>query len=225
MTRPSRRHARALLAVVVMTLLAGWAIDAAAGSLLNVDASDAIRVLRDSGPAAPLVLMALMVVAVVVPPVPSVPLDVAAGVVFGAVWGVVWVLIGAEIGAIIAFLIARRLGRDWVRGRVDPATLARVDDAIEHQGARALVVLRLLPTFHFDWVSYAAGLSTLRLAPFALSTLIGMTPPVIAIVLVGDQLTSRPALALSIFGALVVAGLAPLVWWSIAPDRSESPDV
>lgn len=218
MTRPSRRAARLMLAFVLGTLAAGVAIDAAAAAFLDVDWRDIVRVVRGAGAAAPVALIVLMVIAVVVPPIPSVPLDIAAGVVFGVTWGVVWVLVGAEIGAVISFLLARRLGRGWVERRIDPDALARIDDIVERRGVVALFGMRLVPTFHFDLVSYAAGLTSMRLVPFAAATLAGMAPPVIAIVTVGDQIDSSPILALSIFGALLAIVLVPLAWWSIVDD-------
>lgn len=219
MRRPSRRHARILLAVVIATLLASAALDVAAASILDIHAEDVAATIRRQGAAAPLALIGLMIIAVVVPPLPSVPLDIAAGAVFGIVWGVTWVLIGAEIAAIIAFLIARRLGRSRLEHRLDPHLLARVDAAVEQHGMLALLVLRLVPTFHFDLVSYAAGLTAMSLSRFAIATLVGMTPPVIAIVAVGDQLDAHPSVAIAIFGALVVLALGPLVWWSLVRER------
>lgn len=219
MKRPSRSHARILLAVVIVTLLAGATLEVAAASVFDVRAEDLAAAIRQQGAAAPLALIGLMVVAVVVPPLPSVPLDIAAGAVFGIAWGVAWVLIGAEIGAIIAFLLARRLGRSRLEHRIDPQLLSRVDGAVERHGMLAVLVLRLVPAFHFDLVSYAAGLTPMSLGRFAIATLIGMTPPVIAIVAVGDQLAARPEVAIAIFGVLVVLALGPLVWWSLVRER------
>lgn len=219
LNRPSRRHARILLAVMLGTLFVGAAIEAIASSLLDIGAEDVAQLVRGQGARAPLALIGLMTVAVVVPPIPSVPLDIAAGAVFGVPWGVTWVLIGAEAGAIIAFLLARRLGRSRLERRIDPEFLARVDAAVERHGVLAVLVLRLVPTFHFDLVSYAAGLTSMSLGRFAAATLVGMTPPVIAIVAVGDQLASRPALALAIFGTLLLLAVGPLTWWSVVRER------
>ncbi len=215
----SRTHARLLLAVLVLSLVLSALLAAVFDRVLHVDVEGVVSLLRNSGPWAPMALVGLMIVAVVVPPVPSVPLDIAAGVVFGLGWGVVWVLIGAEAGAVMAFLLARRLGRGWVQRKVQPQTLERVDRLVEERGFWGVLVMRLLPTFHFDWVSYAAGLSSMRLAPFAAATAIGMLAPVTAIVAVGDQLLSNPHLAAWIFGSLLALVLVPLVWLSFAPQR------
>lgn len=220
MKRPSRRQARVLLAFVAFGLVASALLALAVDRILHVDVEGVVALLRESGPFAPVVLVGLMMVAVVVPPVPSVPLDVAAGVAFGWAWGVAWVLVGAELGAVVAFLLARGLGRGWVERRVDPKALARVDEVVERRGFLGLLLMRLLPAFHFDWVSYAAGLTSMRLLPFAGATLLGMLPPVMAIVAVGDQLAERPTAAAAVFGGLLLLVVLPLGWWSLRPDAS-----
>ncbi len=85
--------------------------------------------------------------------------------------------------------------------------------------------MRLIPLFHFDWVSYAAGLSRISLLSFATATLIGMTPPVIAIVAVGDSLADSPLRAASIFGALILLTLTPLAYWLWRRRRSAAASV
>ena len=128
-------------------------------------------------------------------------------------------LIGAEIGALIAFLIARRVGRPGLERWASPRTIGAIDRLAERMGWRGLAFMRLVPLFHFDWVSYAAGLSRMPIGSYVSATLIGMLLPVIAIVAVGDSLTESPLRAASIFGALVLVALAPLVWWSWAQWR------
>lgn len=168
------------------------------------------------GVAAPLVFMLLMVIAVVVSPVPSVPLDIAAGLAFGLFWGTVYVLIGAEVGAVIAFLIARRVGRPGLERWLGPRAVAALDGVSDRLGWRGLAVMRLIPLFNFDWVSYAAGLTRMPLGSFASATLVGTVVPVIGIVAVGDSLGTAPARAALIFGGLVLLAPVPLVWWTVA---------
>ena len=76
--------------------------------------------------------------------------------------------------------------------------------------------MRLIPVFHFDWVSYASGLTRLELRSYAVATLAGMILPVVAIVGLGDALARSPALAAAIAGALVALVVVPLAWWAIA---------
>lgn len=119
--------------------------------------------------------MAIMAAAIVFSPLPSAPIALAAGAAYGHTWGTIYVLIGAEVGAIVAFIIARVCGREVVRRLVgDKLPQTRINT---QNGLTALVfAARLLPFLSFDAVSYAAGLTRLTTARFALATMLGMIP-------------------------------------------------
>lgn len=199
------------MVLVLASIVAGVLFDAIFGRLIPLRPEGIREWLDGLGPWAPLVFIILLATAVIVSPIPSVPLDIAAGLAFGFVWGTVYVLIGAELGAIIAFLIARRLGRQWLARRLPQPAMTGIDAFAARRGIRALVLMRMLPVFNFDWVSYAAGLTSISFPAFALATLVGMIPPVMAIVAVGSTLPGNPVLAGAIFAALVLAVLIPLV--------------
>jgi len=209
--RGRRREARWLLTAAGASVVVGLLADRLFGRLFSFR-PEAVRDWLDGlGPWAPLAFVAAMTVAVVVSPVPSVPLDIAAGLAFGLFWGVVYTLVGAELGALIAFGIARRLGRPWLARRLPAAATARIDDLAARRGVKALLLMRLLPVFNFDWVSYAAGLTSISWRAFALATFVGMIPPVIAIVAVGAAIPTNPVLAGTILALLVLAVVLPLI--------------
>ena len=198
------------LVLVVVSIVAGLLFDALFGRIIPLRPENIRDWLDGLGPWGPLVFIVFLVVAVVISPVPSVPLDIAAGLTFGLFWGTVYVLIGAELGALIAFLIARRLGRPRLARRLPATAMASIDSLTARRGVRALILMRLLPVFNFDWVSYAAGLTSLSVRAFALATFVGMIPPVVAIVAVGATLPGNPVLAGTILALLVLAVLIPL---------------
>ncbi len=198
------------LLLVLASIVASLLFDAVFGRIIPLRPEGIRDWLDGLGPWAPLVFIILMMTAIVVSPVPSVPLDIAAGLAFGFVWGTIYVLIGAELGAIIAFSIARKLGRPRLARRLPEAAMTRIDALTVRSGVRALLLMRLLPVFNFDWVSYAAGLTSISVRAFALATLVGMIPPVVAIVAVGATLPGNPRLAGTILAILVLAVLIPL---------------
>ncbi len=201
-----------VVVIVVAGIVAGLLFDALFGRIIPLR-PDAIHAWLDGlGAWAPIVFILLMATAVVVTPIPSVPLDITAGLAFGLVGGTVLTLIGAELGAVIAFLLARELGRPRLAKRIPAAAMARVDDLTRRSGFRALLVMRVLPVFNFDWVSYAAGLTPISLPAFAVATFLGMIPPVIGIVAVGATLPGNPILAGSIFTILLLGVVVPLAW-------------
>ncbi|MBA3276977.1 MAG: TVP38/TMEM64 family protein [Chloroflexia bacterium] len=206
-----RRLVRWLVIAAAVSVLLGLAADALFGQVIPIEPVAIGDWLAGTGSWAPLVYIGTLIVAVVVSPIPSVPLDIAAGLTFGLFRGSLYTLIGAEIGAIIAFIIARRLGRPRLASRLSPKTMRQIDDLSARVGVRALVIMRLLPVFNFDWVSYAAGLTSISLPRFAAATLVGMTPPVVAITAVGSTYSGNPALSISILAVLVLLAAGPLV--------------
>lgn len=196
--------------ILVASIVVSFVTDYLLGQWIDLDPSRIREWLDQLGWRAPLVFIILMIAAVVVSPIPSVPLDIAAGLAFGLVWGTIYTLIGAEIGAMVAFLIARQVGRPRMARWVPRGAMMTIDRVAEHRGFFTIFIMRLLPLFSFDWVSYGAGLSAIRFQVFMAATLLGMIPPVIAIVAVGATLPSSPLLAGIIFGALILALILPL---------------
>ncbi len=208
---PDRRLAKWLVLFMVASIVLGLLTDAVFGRLIPLQPEELRDVLTALGYWAPLFYVVALSIAIVVSPIPSVPLDIAAGLAFGLVWGTIYTLIGAEIGAVIAFGVARRLGRPWLARRLPIAVLVQIDELATRIGVRTILLMRLLPVFNFDWVSYAAGLTAISFRAFALATFVGMIPPVIAIVAVGAALPTHPTLSAVIFAVLVLAVIVPLV--------------
>ncbi len=215
-----RRVVRWLILIIGASLVLGLVWDALFGRLFPFQPADIGDWLDKAGPWAPLVYIGAMIVAIIASPIPSVPLDIAAGLTFGLFWGTIYTLIGAEIGAVIAFLIARRLGRPRLARRLSPEAMGHIDDLSARVGLKVIIVMRLLPAFNFDWVSYAAGLTAISLPRFAIATLIGMTPPVIAITAVGSTYADSPVLSISILVVLVVLATGPLMMLMRRPRRA-----
>lgn len=216
--RLSRRQAAHVVAFTVAGLVLSFALERLFGRFFDLEPLAIRDWLRSWGALAPAVYVLLMVLAIVLTPIPSVPLDIAAGLAFGLFWGTVWTLVGAELGALIAFWLARRLGRGWLARRLGQERIEKIDALTERMGGRAVFLMRLLPAFNFDWVSYAAGLTSMSVRTFAVATFLGMLPTVVAIVAVGDLLVSRPGWPALIFGALFVLWAVPFLWW-LHPQR------
>ena len=124
------------------------------------------------GPAAFVVGYAVAVVAFV----PGFVLTLAAGAIFGLVEGTIVVLVGATLGSTAAFVVSRYLARDAVARKVEGDRRFRaIDRAIERQGRRIVLLLRLSPIFPFNLLNYALGLTRVRLADYVVASL-GMLP-------------------------------------------------
>ena len=114
-------------------------------------------------------------------------LTLVAGAVFGLLWGTVIVSFASTAGATLAFLLARYIARDAVRRRFDSA-LGRIDEGVRKDGPFYLFTLRLVPVFPFFIINLAMGLTSMRVAIFALVSQVGMLPGTVVFVNAGTQL-------------------------------------
>ena len=153
-----------------------------------------LETLRSAGVWGPLLVVGLMVVAVVVSPLPSAPIALVSGALYGHTYGTAYVAIGSLIGAMIAFLLARFIGAEFVRKWIGQTRLDRIESS---QGTMmaAVFLIRLVPFISFDVVSYAAGLTALRLWRFLVATLMGILPASFLLAHFGGELASEEAIA------------------------------
>ena len=112
---------------------------------------------------------------------PGLPVTIVGALVFGPVWGSVYSSIGATLGAAAAFLVGRYAARGMVEGLVQKnKALQKIDDGVEKQGWRMLMITRLVPLFPFNAQNYVYGLTKISLPTYVLVTFICMLPACIA---------------------------------------------
>ena len=66
-----------------------------------------------------------------------------------------------------------------------------------------MLIARLIPLISFDVVSYAAGLTSMRLTPFLVATGIGQLPATVVYSLLGQNIGEGPRAALWTVSALL----------------------
>ncbi len=142
------------------------------------------------GPLAPLVFIAIYVVATVAF-LPGTPLTLLAGLVFGPVLGTLWAVIGATVGATMAFLVGRYAARGLVEGwTANDERLRKLDEGVERQGWRMLLITRLVPVFPFNLQNYAYGITRIGLGTYVLLTAVCIIPGAAVYTLAGGSLAS-----------------------------------
>lgn len=102
-------------------------------------------------------------------------LTLTGGLLFGAVLGAALAVLAATIGAVLLFLLARSTFGAVLAARARP-WLDRMRPTLERDGFWGMLALRLVPVVPFWLGNLAPALLGVRLAPFALSTLIGIVP-------------------------------------------------
>lgn len=162
---------------------------------------------------APVVSAILMIVQTLVAPLPAFILAIANAMAFGVFYGFILTCGSAFLAAFLAFYLARWLGRPFVERWMSGWTL---DSWIEKYGGWGVLLLRLFPVVSFDFVSFAAGLTLMRPAPFGIATILGMIPAALAFSLLGESIET--ASRWSLLGGLVL--FLVLLFFSLLIRRS-----
>lgn len=122
---------------------------------------------------------------------PGLPIALLGGFVFGPWFGILYSSVGSTLGATIAFLIARYAARSMVEGWVSGnEQFKKIDEGVEKQGWRMLMVTRLVPVFPFNLQNYAYGLTKINLLTYVLVSWICMLPGTIAFSFAGGSVVS-----------------------------------
>jgi uncharacterized membrane protein YdjX (TVP38/TMEM64 family) len=194
-----------VLACAAAGLASTWTGLAHLARLLAAGDAAALRDhLRGLGPWAPLASFAFVQLQAIVAPLPSFPLVYANGLLYGTLWGGLLSWASVLTSALLCFGLARLAGRPLVERVVSPAALRRTAVLFERYGVLAVFLGRLLPLTAFDLLSYAAGLTPMRLGPFTVATALGMTPAVFAMAAAGDLGRTSPR---GLLGGLVALGV------------------
>ena len=119
---------------------------------------------------------------------PGVVLTVSGGILFGTLWGSLITQISATLGATLAFLLSRYLGRDFVEKLIH-GRLLKLDQKIAEHGFAAVLTLRLVPLFPFNFLNFSLGLTRVKFRDYLMGTLLGIAPAVFIFSSLGDAAT------------------------------------
>lgn len=140
---------------------------------------------RDAGPLGYVAYVLLYALACVLV-LPATALSIASGAIFGFAAGALVNLAGATLGATVAFLLARTVLRRRVERLVeDNAKFRALDRAFTREGTRVMWLVRFSGFPPFTWVNYAFGLTGVALAPFVVTTAVGIVPGLLALTWAG----------------------------------------
>ena len=94
---------------------------------------------------------------------------------------------------------------------VGKSALARADQFFARWGAWAVLIARLIPILSFDVISYAAGLTRIRLLPFLGATIIGRAPATFVYTYLGYRTPGD--LPCFLIASGVIAVIVGIVFW------------
>jgi phosphatidylserine/phosphatidylglycerophosphate/cardiolipin synthase-like enzyme/uncharacterized membrane protein YdjX (TVP38/TMEM64 family) len=144
---------------------------------------------------------------------PVMVLIIATAAIFGPWLGMLYATLGVVASALMMYFVGAWLGRDLLH-RMLGARYERICKAIDRRGVLTVVAIRLVPVAPVTLVNLMAGACSVAVLDYVAGTLIGMIPGLIAISMLGYQITtvlislSGPDVALLILLVLVWLGIA-----------------
>lgn len=172
--------------------------------------------IKSFGPYAVAVSFFLMVFQSVAAPLPAFLITFANAAIWGWWQGAILSWSSAMAGALLCFMIARIAGRDVVEKLTTKYAMDSVEQYFEKYGKHTILICRLLPFVSFDFISYAAGLTSMGLASFLIATGIGQLPATIVYSYVGGMLTGSVKMVVTalllIFALTVFIALAKKIY-------------
>lgn len=197
------------VAVYFMVPAVNQNVNAVLAMFATGDFSAASDFMAQYGAAAAVVSFLLMVFQSIAAPLPAFLITIANANLFGWWQGAILSWTSAMAGAAVCFWIARVLGQEVVEKIIGAANLQSIDRFFERYGKHTILVCRLLPFVSFDFVSYAAGLTSMSFLDFFVATGIGQLPATVVYSYVGGMLTGGARYLM--MGLLILFALAVLV--------------
>jgi len=197
---------------VVLGLAAAWRWTSL-GDLLNATVLVNAIAELDNYASAPFLMIAAYIIGGFIA-VPVTLLIIVTVLAFGPWLGFGIALVGAELSALATFGVGHGLGRSWVR-RFAGRRLNQLSRRLAHRGILAMTTLRIVPVAPFTVVNLVAGASHIRFRDFAIGSLLGLIPGVLAIALFTGQVAAtirQPDLPAFAVLAAIAGGLAMGLW-------------
>lgn len=203
------------------TIGAGLIFFLACTIFLEVPPLGVLRGWADSLGSSFIIVFWLLYVAITQFPIPRTLLTLASGVLFGPALGTFIALTATTASAMLSLIIVRRMLGDWMAPRLKHPAVASINTRLRQRGWLAVGSLRLIAGVPFSILNYVAALTSVRVIPFGLATLVGSAPGTCATVFIGDTLTTgfNPVLA-GVTVGLACLGCVGLLIDAKAPVRN-----
>lgn len=161
---------------------------------------------------APLAYLGAVIIEVIIAPIPGMMLYAPGGMIFGGFVGGSMTLLGNVLGAGICHRITRILGKSFVESHLAGGSLGKYEPLLEKQGIWIIFFLRLIPFTSSDFVSYAAGLTSIPTWKVMLGTFLGMLPLCYLQAYLAEEIFKAfPSLILPVFIVCIIYGFY-VIW-------------
>lgn len=198
-------------AVVVGLMLVAYVVMSRMGIFLQTPVAK--QLITSFGVLTPLAYAVAFITTLVIAPLPGLPIMVMGIGIFGFVNAIIFTYFLSLFGASINFYIARRFGRPVVRWLVGKRGLHKIDKHTSEFSVQLLVLSRIFDGLLFEWISYAAGLTTISFAKYFLITAVCSLPYFLLTILLSYYFTDLGQLFLAICVVNSVVMSFPLLYF------------
>ncbi|MEG1314176.1 MAG: VTT domain-containing protein [Anaerovoracaceae bacterium] len=133
-----------------------------------------------------LVYIGLQILQIIISIIPGQAFQFAAGYLYGFLPGILFSIIGALLGTTMSFYLAKFLGKDAMHLMFGEEKMTYFINRLNSKKSYVIVFLiYLIPGLPKDLVSYAAGVSEIKIKPFLFLSLIGRIPGMSGSLLIG----------------------------------------
>lgn len=129
-----------------------------------------IEIIRNQGLKGQLIYVLYLVAAVVFSPLNSLVIKPVVLLSYGYWTAVILAFIGTTIGGTVNFFLAKKFGRPIISKLAGEKPLKKIDDMTNAIGNQTFLLFRIVGANYYDYLSYAAGLTSLRFSFFILVT-------------------------------------------------------
>ena len=155
----------------------------------QVDIDKAKEYILSFGIWAPVISAAMMILQAIAAPLPAFIITFSNAAIFGWWQGALLSWSSSMAAAALCFVLSRWFGRGLAEKMASRFALEQIDQFFARHGQYAILISRLLPFVSFDVVSYAAGLTPIKMRHFLLATGLGQLPATLIYSYVGGMLT------------------------------------
>ncbi|KKU02997.1 MAG: hypothetical protein UY06_C0041G0014, partial [Candidatus Amesbacteria bacterium GW2011_GWA2_47_70] len=158
------------------------------------------QLVAESGVWGPVILIFLIVLTHIFAPIQGSPFVILGFALFGK-WTIIYLSLATAISSFTNFWIARKFGRDLVVRLVGKGAMSKVDHIAAHEGVKVLIVMRFFQGYISDFISYAAGFTSIKFPVYYLISLIVPIPWTVIMFIFFDWLPQQ-----QIFGWMLALG-------------------
>lgn len=162
---------------------------------------------------APICFAGLMAMQIILAFIPGEPLEIAAGYAFGAVQGTILCMVGALVGSLLVYLFVKKFGMRVVEvffPREKIRSIKWLND--ERKLSATLLMLFLIPGTPKDIMTYAVGLTAIKLPKWLAISTFARIPSIVTSTISGDALgLGDYTFAIIVFGATLIVSVIGLI--------------